>query len=128
MQEKISNTNGDIYFSHKNVFKSTGISLKNIFDIMITFFKFENRLPKSVEANLEAPVFDGKAPEPVEETPEVAAARAEFLKTFEEVQTSRTKRESDPAIVYGYNGALPFYTSRYTQDPTIGPQNNESLF
>ncbi len=70
------------------------------------------RLPKSVEADLQAPVFDGKAPEPVEETAEVAAARAEFQKTFEEVE-SRTKRESDPQIAYGYNGALPFYTSRF---------------
>jgi hypothetical protein len=61
---------------------------------------------------LQAPVFDGKAPEPVEETAEVAAARAEFQKTFEEVE-SRNKRESDPQIAYGYNGALPFYTSRY---------------
>jgi len=48
----------------------------------------------------------------VEETAEVAAARAEFQKTFEEVE-SRNKRESDPQIAYGYNGALPFYTSRY---------------
>jgi len=77
------------------------------------FRTVDTRLPKSVEANLEAPVFDGKAPEPVEDTPEVAAAKAEFLKTFEEVETSRTKRESDPAIVYGYNGALPFYTSSF---------------
>ena len=30
-------------------------------------------------------VYDGVAPEPVVDTPEVAAAKAEFLKTFEEV-------------------------------------------
>jgi hypothetical protein len=69
-------------------------------------------LPVPVEAKLEAPVFDGKAPEPVQDTEEVAAAKAEFQKSFEEVQ-SRNKRESDPANVYGYNGALPFYTSRF---------------
>ena len=70
-----------------------------------------SRLPKEVEAKLEAPVFDGVAPEPVMDTEEVAAAKAEFQKAFEEVQ-SREKRESDPQIAYGYNGALPFYTSR----------------
>merc|ERR1711893_309271 len=47
-------------------------------------------------------VYDGVAPEPVVDTPEVAAAKAEFLKTFEEV-ASRQKRESDPALIYGYN-------------------------
>ena len=34
------------------------------------------------EFNLEAPVFDGKAPEPVQDTPEVAAAKAEFAKLY----------------------------------------------
>ena len=32
--------------------------------------------------DLEAPVFDGKAPEPVQDTPEVAAAKAEFAKLY----------------------------------------------
>ena len=48
--------------------------------------------------------FSGVAPEPVEDTPEVAAAKAEFAAKFEEV-ASRSKRESDPALVYGYNNA-----------------------
>merc|ERR1712241_620332 len=33
-----------------------------------------------------APVYNGVAPEPVEDTPEVAAAKAEFLAAFEEVK------------------------------------------
>ena len=51
-----------------------------------------------------APVYDGVAPEPVEDTPEVAAAKAEFLAAFEEVK-NREKRESDPMAfnAYGYN-------------------------
>merc|ERR1712186_91230 len=50
----------------------------------------------------EAPVYDGVAPEPVQDTPEVVAAREAHLAAFEEV-ASRTKRETDPAAVYGYN-------------------------
>merc|ERR1712156_1092014 len=50
----------------------------------------------------EAPVYNGVAPEPVQDTPEVAAAKAEFAAAFEEV-ASRQKRESDPAWTYGYN-------------------------
>jgi len=50
----------------------------------------------------EAPVYDGVAPEPVQDTPEVAAAKAEFAAAFEEV-ASRTKRESDPMLTFGYN-------------------------
>ena len=46
--------------------------------------------------------FSGVAPEPVQDTPEVAAAKAEFAAAFEEV-ASRQKRESDPAWTYGYN-------------------------
>merc|ERR1711983_56040 len=49
-----------------------------------------------------APVYNGVAPEPVQDTPEVAAAKAEFAAAFEEV-ASRQKRESDPAWTYGYN-------------------------
>jgi len=72
----------------------------------------DSRLPVHDAALPEAPVYDGVAPEPVVydgvapepvvDTPEVAAAKAEFLKTFEEV-ASRQKRESDPALIYGYN-------------------------
>merc|ERR1712019_147284 len=41
-----------------------------------------------------APVYDGVAPTPVEDTPEVAAAKAELA--------SRKKRESDPMRTFGY--------------------------
>merc|ERR1712061_614746 len=50
----------------------------------------------------EAPVYDGVAPEPVQDTPEVVAAREAHLAAFEEI-AARTKRETDPAAVYGYN-------------------------
>jgi len=48
--------------------------------------------------DLKAPVFEGKAPAPVMDTPEVAAAKAEFHATFAEVAASRAKR-SLPAIL-----------------------------
>merc|ERR1712158_218094 len=51
----------------------------------------------------EAPVYDGVAPAPVEDTPEVVAAREAHLAAFEEIAASRAKRETDPAAVYGYN-------------------------
>ena len=57
-----------------------------------------------------APVYDGVAPEPVEDTPEVAAAKAEFLAAFEEVK-NREKRESDPAYAYGYNRYVKEHTT-----------------
>jgi hypothetical protein len=47
-----------------------------------------------VEANLEAPVDEGVAPEPVVDTEEVAAAKAEFQKTFEEVAARNRFYES----------------------------------
>merc|ERR1712158_146813 len=50
-----------------------------------------------------APVYDGVAPAPVEDTPEVVAAREAHLAAFEEIAASRAKRETDPAAVYGYN-------------------------
>lgn len=63
-----------------------------------------------------APVYNGVAPEPVQDTPEVAAAKAEHLAKFEEIALARAKRESDPAVTYGYNSAYilnprfqPFY-------------------
>jgi len=48
-------------------------------------------------------VYDGVAPEAVVDTPEVAAAKAAHLEAFAEIAASRQKRESDPALVYGYN-------------------------
>lgn len=56
-----------------------------------------------------APVYDGVAPAPVEDTPEVVAARAEHLAAFEKIaaEHSIAKRESDPQVAYGYN-ALSF--------------------
>jgi len=67
-----------------------------------------------------APVYDGVAPEPVEDTPEVAAAKAEFLAAFEEVK-NREKRESDPAYAYGYN-------SLYAVNPRFTPWAYNGLY
>merc|ERR1711981_13499 len=62
-----------------------------------------------------APVYDGVAPESVEETPEVAAARAEHLAAVAEVG-SREKRESDPMVSgYGYNS--PWLLNKAYQRP-----------
>jgi hypothetical protein len=66
------------------------------------------------------PVYDGVAPEPVEDTPEVAAAKAEFLAAFEEVK-NREKRESDPAYAYGYN-------SLYAVNPRFTPWAYNGLY
>merc|ERR1712223_2347603 len=58
-----------------------------------------------------APVYDGVAPTPVEDTPEVAAAKAEHLAAVAEL-ASRKKRESDPMRTFGYNSAYllnPYY-------------------
>merc|ERR1711944_68188 len=66
----------------------------------------EAELPVAPVYTGKSPVFDGVAPEPVVDTPEVAAAREEFLKAFEEIAASRSKRETDPMAMkggYGYN-------------------------
>merc|ERR1711981_1257900 len=58
-----------------------------------------------------APVYDGVAPLPVEDTPEVVAARAEHLAAFEKIaaEHSREKREAmhNSYAVMGYN-YLPY--------------------
>lgn len=100
----------------------------------------DSRLP---EAPVEAP---GAAPEPVTDTPEVAAAREEFLEKFAQVAEhqeehhvavhSVTKREalSDPQVSYGYNylpyrygngfytPLLAYHNHRYPYVAGYGPQ------
>merc|ERR1712038_325950 len=61
--------------------------------------------------NLEAPVYTGVAPSPVEDTPEVKAAKAEFQATFDEV-AARTKRSTPAAtlpLAYGGLAHPGFY-------------------
>merc|ERR1712126_568885 len=75
---------------------------------------------------LEAPVFDLVGPAPVEDTPEVASAKAEFQAKFDEA-ANRSKRSTPaateaieplkvvapaPFAPYTY-GAAPFYTGSY---------------
>merc|ERR1712033_151001 len=62
-------------------------------------------------APLEAPVFTGVAPSPVEDTPEVKAAKAEFQAAFDEA-ASRTKRSTPAAtlpLAYGGFAHPGFY-------------------
>ncbi|XP_037074020.1 uncharacterized protein LOC119095265 [Pollicipes pollicipes] len=47
--------------------------------------------------NLEAPVFDGVAPEPVQDTAEVAAAKAEFRKKYAEAAAAEEEAAVAPA-------------------------------
>ena len=58
-----------------------------------------------------APVYTGVAPTAPEDTPEVKAARAEFLEAFEK-EASRTKRDADAQLIapFAYNGynAYPY--------------------
>merc|ERR1712121_174605 len=61
--------------------------------------------------NLEAPVYTGVAPSPVEDTPEVKAAKAEFQAAFDEA-ASRTKRSTPAAtlpLAYGGFAHPGFY-------------------
>merc|ERR1711981_402475 len=53
-----------------------------------------------------APVFEGVAPEPVEDTPEVAAAKAEFQAAFD-AAANREKR-STPAATTVLPAAVPY--------------------
>jgi hypothetical protein len=48
------------------------------------FRVLSNDLPQAPVDNLVAPVFTGEAPAPVEDTPDVVAAKAEFFKLYEE--------------------------------------------
>ena len=83
------------------------------------------------------PVFDGVAPEPVQDTPEVVAAREAFLKEFEEVAATRAKRETDDMQGGGfgwnsmyllnkryqpfyYNGIYAYNNMMYARRPNWG--------
>merc|ERR1719348_1119153 len=57
---------------------------------------FEGKAPVHEYTLPVAPVFDGKAPEPVQDTPEVAAAKAEHLALLE-AATAERRRRSTPA-------------------------------
>merc|ERR1712001_223453 len=54
---------------------------------------------------LVAPVFDGVAPEPVQDTPEVVAARAAHLAAVA-AAGDRKRREADPAVLAGASRVL----------------------
>ena len=62
-------------------------------------------------APLAAPVFTGVAPAPVQDTPEVLAAKAEFMKAFDEAK-SREKRQAILPAAY-HNAAFPYAYGAY---------------
>merc|ERR1711997_503419 len=68
------------------------------------------------------PVYDGVAPAPVEDTPEVVAARAEHLAAFEKIaaEHSVAKREAmhNSYALYGYN-YLPYKYGSGFYTPTL---------
>merc|ERR1712142_13649 len=72
----------------------------------------DSRLPVAPEFNPEplvAPVYDGVAPEPVKDTPEVAEARAAHLAAVEAAKAEtaeRRRRDADPAVLAGASRAL----------------------
>merc|ERR1712055_668585 len=85
--------------------------------------------------NLEAPVYTGVAPLPVEDTPEVATAKAEFQAAFDEV-ASREKRSTPAATLplayggfahpgfYGHPGLYahaPVAPVAYAAAPAVAP-------
>merc|ERR1712223_269699 len=67
---------------------------------------FEGKAPVHEYTLPVAPVFDGKAPEPVQDTPEVAAAKAEHLALLE-AATAERRRRSTPADTERLEVAAP---------------------
>merc|ERR1712212_684131 len=67
---------------------------------------FEGKAPVHEYTPPVAPVFDGKAPEPVQDTPEVAAAKAEHLALLE-AATAERRRRSTPADTERLEVAAP---------------------
>merc|ERR1712180_419422 len=90
-----------------------------------------------------APVYDGVAPEPVVDTPEVAEAKAAHLAAVEAAKAERKRRSADPAVLaastrvltaptplihnapvvaanYGYNYPLNYGYAGYTGLPFYG--------
>eukprot|EP00094_Tigriopus_californicus_P012456 TCALIF_12041-PA protein Name:"Similar to Cuticle protein 7 (Blaberus craniifer)" AED:0.09 eAED:0.09 QI:0/0/0/0.5/0.66/0.75/4/0/347 len=64
-------------------------------------------LPVAPEHNINAPVYTGVAPEAVEDTAEVAEAKAKFFEAFEEAK-NRDKRSVVAPLATAYNTALPY--------------------
>merc|ERR1711863_29657 len=69
---------------------------------------------------LVAPVFDGVAPEPVQDTPEVVAARAAHLAAVEAAKAGeRKRREADPAILASGSRVLTAPTPLIHNPPVL---------
>merc|ERR1711910_254405 len=69
---------------------------------------------------LVAPVFDGKAPEPVQDTPEVAEAKAAHLAAVEAAKAGeRKRREADPAILASGSRVLTAPTPLIHNPPVL---------
>jgi len=68
---------------------------------------------------LVAPVYTGVAPEPVQDTPEVAAAKAAHLAAVAAEKADRKKREADPAVLGGYSSVLSAPTPFIHNAPVV---------
>merc|ERR1712186_234238 len=69
---------------------------------------------------LVAPVFDGVAPEPVQDTPEVAAAKAAHLAAVEAAKAGeRKRREAEPAILASGSRVLSAPTPLIHNPPVL---------
>lgn len=68
---------------------------------------------------LVAPVYTGVAPEPVQDTPEVAAAKAAHLAAVAAEKADRKKREADPAVLGGYSSVLSAPTPLIHNAPVV---------
>ena len=69
---------------------------------------------------LVAPVFDGVAPEPVQDTPEVVAARAAHLAAVEAAKAGeRKRREAEPAILASGSRVLTAPTPLIHNPPVL---------
>jgi len=68
---------------------------------------------------LVAPVYTGVAPSPVEDTPEVAAAKAAHLALVEAAKVERKRREADPAVLGGYSAVLSAPTPLIHNAPLV---------
>jgi len=79
------------------------------------FRVLSNDLPQAPVDNQVAPVFTGVGPAPVEDTPEVVAAKAEFFKLYKEAADAAAaapesrKKRSVLAYSYPIAAALPAY-------------------
>jgi len=96
-KHEVGNTYGGVSGSYSYVDANGVVQTTNYIADGLGFRVRATNLPVAPEvAPLEAPIFDLVGPAPVEDTPEVAAAKAEFQAAFDEA-ASREKRSTPAA-------------------------------